>query len=297
MDNSSASSVLEVAINMVRRGFTQARQAREQAPNQGLGGAPNQPSQPDFEPLRLQRQDTLQQFGPGNAIYGPGDPIYGPGDPIYGPGDPIFGPGNPIPREPATTACDICGDKYPRGEMFNNRCSHWHCKECLRSNALVALKSSHPFAPAKCCRVFPKESLYKFGALSDAELGQYTLKMEELTNPRSAMYCCGEDCGAFIPLGKRTRRVGECVQCGRKTCRTCRAKSHFGPCDKAKLKATKETDESVHHLAEQKGWKRCPNCYNFIQRDGGCNHMTCHCGQEFCYRCGQVLSSDYHECD
>ncbi|KAI1183974.1 hypothetical protein F5B17DRAFT_443013 [Nemania serpens] len=193
-------------------------------------------------------------------------------------------------RVPASgDACVICGEEYPRQELYDILCGHWHCKECLKSNALTALNSSHPFTPAKCCFVIAKELLHELGALTGEELKRYTAKMEELTNPRGSLYCWGEDCGTFIPSSSRTRRVGECVQCGRKTCKSCRAKSHFGACDAAKMKAAKETEESIHQLAEVKGWKRCPNCSNFVQKNGGCNHMTCHCGQSFCYRCGQVL--------
>jgi hypothetical protein len=30
----------------------------------------------------------------------------------------------------------------------------------------------------------------------------------------------------------------------------------------------------------------CPHYYALVQRSSGCNHMTCACGQEFCYKCG-----------
>ncbi len=31
----------------------------------------------------------------------------------------------------------------------------------------------------------------------------------------------------------------------------------------------------------------CPHCYALVQRSEGCNHMTCLCGKEFCYFCGE----------
>ena len=35
--------------------------------------------------------------------------------------------------------------------------------------------------------------------------------------------------------------------------------------------------------------KPCPNCHNRIEKNGGCDHMTCRppggCGHEFCWRC------------
>ncbi|GAW20178.1 hypothetical protein ANO14919_096750 [Xylariales sp. No.14919] len=115
--------------------------------------------------------------------------------------------------------------------------------------------------------------LHRFGALTDQELAQYEIKIQELTNPSGNLYCHSADCGAFIPTTNRKRRVGECVMCSKKTCKACKAKSHFGPCDKAKLEASKRAEDQVYLLAEQKGWKRCPNCLALVQKEGGCNHM------------------------
>jgi hypothetical protein len=50
--------------------------------------------------------------------------------------------------------------------------------------------------------------------------------------------------------------------------------------------------------------KFCPKCFIQIHKITGCNHMTCRCGQEFCYVCGKEYEKDtnniYHkkcECD
>ena len=31
----------------------------------------------------------------------------------------------------------------------------------------------------------------------------------------------------------------------------------------------------------------CPHCYTLVQRNGGCRHIRCRCGGEFCYHCGE----------
>jgi ariadne-1 len=42
----------------------------------------------------------------------------------------------------------------------------------------------------------------------------------------------------------------------------------------------------------------CPSCKVIIEKDGGCNHMTCSiCFHEFCWSCKEDFSShDYHKC-
>ncbi|KAI0866383.1 hypothetical protein F4860DRAFT_508777 [Xylaria cubensis] len=185
---------------------------------------------------------------------------------------PVPRPAVPRPTVPnelneiLTKDCAICDEKYPIIELHVLSCNHWHCRSCLRGNVRVALLSN-PFVPAKCCTVIPAGLLRQFSGLTTNEIEQYKVKMEELTNPRGKLYCWG--CAAYIPNAQRTKRVGDCSVCGKRTCKVCRAKSHFGACDKTKTQADGEAEDGVYLLAELKGWKRCPNCLNLIQKSGG----------------------------
>ncbi|MFH1832351.1 MAG: IBR domain-containing protein [bacterium] len=43
--------------------------------------------------------------------------------------------------------------------------------------------------------------------------------------------------------------------------------------------------------------KSCPKCGNGVEKDGGCDHMTCKCRHEFCWRClGDRRSYSGHTC-
>ena len=48
--------------------------------------------------------------------------------------------------------------------------------------------------------------------------------------------------------------------------------------------------ETLRWLGKQKNVKPCPNCHEMIQKNGGCDHMTCRppggCGHEFWFTCG-----------
>ena len=59
-----------------------------------------------------------------------------------------------------------------------------------------------------------------------------------------------------------------------------------------------EQDEfaSLREIAQEQGWKTCPGCKNMVERNRGCNHMTCRCRTEFCYKCGRVYEGGQATC-
>ncbi|KAI8883511.1 hypothetical protein K501DRAFT_184309, partial [Backusella circina FSU 941] len=48
--------------------------------------------------------------------------------------------------------------------------------------------------------------------------------------------------------------------------------------------------ENVMLTAEKENWSRCPTCKHMVEKNNGCNHITCRCGTQFCYRCGSLYS-------
>lgn len=40
----------------------------------------------------------------------------------------------------------------------------------------------------------------------------------------------------------------------------------------------------------------CPNCFVLVRREGGCTHIVCRCGQDFCFGCGGPVSDDSDDC-
>jgi len=39
--------------------------------------------------------------------------------------------------------------------------------------------------------------------------------------------------------------------------------------------------------------KPCPKCKKPVAKDGGCNHVTCRCGQSFCWHCGMATGKEH----
>merc|ERR1711988_1305222 len=82
-----------------------------------------------------------------------------------------------------------------------------------------------------------------------------------------------------------------CHHCRHRTCYRHRTARHCG-----KTCAMYDADMGESEEAQLVQWmeenaKRCPKCGEGIEKNEGCDHMTCRpaaggCGAEFCWRCG-----------
>lgn len=79
-------------------------------------------------------------------------------------------------------------------------------------------------------------------------------------------------------------------KCGNDFCFRC-SKEYHEPCS---CKMIQEWNEKNSNESENIRWirintKPCPNCSRNIEKNNGCNHMTCRppqgCGHEFCWLC------------
>lgn len=109
-------------------------------------------------------------------------------------------------------------------------------------------------------------------------------------NPR-AKHCQTPDCSfSFILEEDAERRIIECI-CNRKYCSHCLFNHKLKiTCEQAKEERELTQDPERAQTATQK-WlaentKQCPQCKTPIQKNMGCNHMTCKkCTHEFCWTC------------
>ena len=52
-------------------------------------------------------------------------------------------------------------------------------------------------------------------------------------------------------------------------------------------------DDKFLDFAKGSKFKQCPKCQFWVEKNTGCNHMTCMCGMQFCYQCG----GNYPKCE
>jgi E3 ubiquitin-protein ligase RNF14 len=98
-------------------------------------------------------------------------------------------------------------------------------------------------------------------------------------------WCAHPGCGeGLLHEGGAGSPVITCPSCRRRTCFNHRGPFHDGQtCEQHDRAAAADLAWFKAHA------KRCPRCGEGIQKQGGCDHMTCRrpsgCGHEFCWVC------------
>ena len=120
--------------------------------------------------------------------------------------------------------------------------------------------------------------------------------IRERCNPADYLDCPTENCDYFFARdGEKEVRKHDCPSCGVSWCHKCQIPYHTGfTCAEyaARERAEEinaahlEEDDQLEQWALSVGAKRCTKCKFWVQKNEGCDHMTCRCGYEFHYICG-----------
>ncbi|KAH7842514.1 hypothetical protein Vadar_006199 [Vaccinium darrowii] len=98
-------------------------------------------------------------------------------------------------------------------------------------------------------------------------------------------------CGNAIRVEEDELCEVEC-SCGLQFCFSCLAEAH-SPCSCLmwELWTKKCLDANVDWIAVHT--VPCPKCHKAVDKNGGCNHMSCICGAYFCWLCGEDLNRNH----
>jgi ariadne-1 len=196
-------------------------------------------------------------------------------------------------------ACVVCADEYPIS--FSIPCNgdemHFLCRVCFHSNATIT--NEKPITSVACpmpkCGALFGTHVARTG-VSAWEAFQLQLKNDEV-DQRVAMAAVAQlhcPCGTVAVVAKEDVGNGivVCPGCIKSYCIKCGNFSHGNkPCP--------PPADTMKWL--QKHAKPCPNCNNQIQKNGGCDHMTCQrsaggCGYQFWFSCGCPYSGHKPGC-
>jgi ariadne-1 len=198
--------------------------------------------------------------------------------------------------------CDICfeDDDGDGGGLasFALKCGHRFCVGCYRQYLGQKITQEGEAAriqcPAEGCgRIIDAPSL---DVLVTADLGaryRELLNRTYVEDRETLRWCPAPDCPNAVECSVKRKDLDRVVpsvrcRCGQAFCFGCgRSADHQpAPCELVKKWLKKCADDSETANWISANTKECPKCNSTIEKNGGCNHMTCRkCKYEFCWMC------------
>lgn len=186
--------------------------------------------------------------------------------------------------------CPICCELYPPSETFSMGCYHSFCNNCWKSYLTLKVGEGPLSVIATCpshgCGEAITEDVFK-KFVSDKDFEKYSrfLLRSFVDINKSYKWCPTPGCNKAISSS------GGCFDvtcdCGCVFCIRCGEESHVPvSCEQLAMwheKCRNESETANWILANT---KKCPKCSVRIEKNQGCNHMTCRsCSYEFCWVC------------
>ena len=193
-------------------------------------------------------------------------------------------------------------------------CGHLVCNACWKSylNAALLSKSVVLCPESECESEVDLVTLISFVGWH-----KWMRHLQKEINTRvlqtdSFKSCTTPDCSAVAKCNNQDNQTGRAVEdipvvacvCNKTWCFNCGEKSHWpAPC-KAFEEYLKFKERTVGHLYDAHGnifntnvfVKRCPFCNSQIEKNQGCNFMTCICRRNFCWHCLKPFDNHQGNC-
>jgi len=199
--------------------------------------------------------------------------------------------------------CPICCTEYQIEQMYTmDKCYHRFCFDCLGQFVLIKVKEGQTHTlkcPDPDCKEFmsPNEVKHVVDAETYAKYEEFALA-SALNSMPDIRWCPKPNCkNAMIGEEQNPMMICSNPQCRFTFCFNCKEEWHAdATCEQFQewrhenSEADAKYDEWVKANA-----KKCPKCQAPIEKNGGCNHMTCkNCQYEFCWLCsGQYASNHF----
>mmetsp|Transcript_7109 Transcript_7109/g.27237 ORF Transcript_7109/g.27237 Transcript_7109/m.27237 type:complete len:504 (-) Transcript_7109:214-1725(-) len=191
---------------------------------------------------------------------------------------------------PDSITCRICYEEVPPSEAVQLACKHAFCVDCYGGYLNNKIGDGPAAVYARCpeakCNCLVPEALFQ-RLLTPDNLRKYEryLLSSFVDISKNMRWCPAPNCDKAARGDGAVKDVS--CDCGRWFCFKCGEDAHSpASCDHLALWQEKCQNES-----ETANWiiantKKCPQCQTRIEKNQGCNHMTCsRCKHEFCWIC------------
>lgn len=192
--------------------------------------------------------------------------------------------------------CGIClTDVAPGSGIILKNCLHEYCKGCLARHieASEDLEVPCPYVAengTRCegylqdreFRSLVDERVYAAHLMKSIERAEATIK--------GSFHCKTPDCRGWAEIGELVTDF-RCPLCHKVSCVKCKVIHEGKTCTEyyydtnegaRKARDDKQTEKQLQSLIKSKKAMNCPGCGVVIEKNQGCNHMTCsRCKREF----------------
>lgn len=198
--------------------------------------------------------------------------------------------------------CEICCEDEGGLQSFAMKCGHRYCVDCYRQYLAQKIREEGEAARIQCpadgCpRIIDARSLDLLVTSELNERYNQLLNRTYVEDNDKLKWCPAPDCENAVECGIKKKDLDKIVPtvacaCGHRFCFGCILNDHQpAPCELVKRWLKKCADDSETANWISANTKECPKCNSTIEKNGGCNHMTCRkCKNEFCWMCMGVWS-------
>lgn len=209
------------------------------------------------------------------------------------------------------TLCKICYEEYTDWSKLRTltNCDHIYCTECIAGH-LTALITSGGVLDLGC----PDPScdaevniIDLYSVLEQTTLDKYErfLVLASLRADPNVRWCPRLSCSAAIKGPPKDESLWlTCGTCQLQVCFACGDERHDpATCGKEAKDLIAQRNNTVReaeelfeqwHTGKPSDVKACPKCKSYIEKNQGCNHMTCRsCKHQFCWLCLVTYESNH----
>ncbi|KAF9007107.1 hypothetical protein BDQ17DRAFT_260716 [Cyathus striatus] len=179
--------------------------------------------------------------------------------------------------------CTACTDAILDDEThLRAPCGDIYCYMCTL-RMVDAATSDVSLFPLSCCqRVIPSEDIATI-LPPDKRPSFRDKTTEHTTNILYRVYCPIPTCTTFLGSSKGYEGNWLCTSCKLDICGKCKQQAHPGDTCQGYVGSI-----LLKELVQSQAWQTCPKCKAVVERTYGCDHMSCRCGTQFCYRCAKL---------
>ncbi|XP_015907373.1 potential E3 ubiquitin-protein ligase ariadne-2 [Parasteatoda tepidariorum] len=206
-----------------------------------------------------------------------------------------------------TLTCVTCFSTYSREHFSALACNHYFCKDCwftyFEMQITQGLTTAIECMAHECTILVPEDFVLRMINKSPVrEKYQQFSFCDYVKSHLLLRFCPGANCNVVVFAKECQAKRATCKQCQTNFCFKCGSAYHAPlDCNTVKKWAQKCTDDSETANYISVNTKDCPFCHACIEKNGGCNHMSCwNCKRQFCWIClgewnGHVKCNAYEE--